>query len=242
MRTKVGDVAQGRYYYDFLGDGDNQSLEKLFSTIESEISKIFNSIELKVRNDITLDLSDKKAIIGFLKLQLIRSDYMRSHISQDIIDKFFKEEFQSEANKLAHAYIIQQSLFEDDFLTGMLNYLMGYEILVLKAHQKIDMYTSSHPIFFHSSGRRSEILERLQKARGDEPFPQIQSNLFFPFSSKICFYFYDPNHITELDLNNWEGDFMAAGISWAGQRIYFRCNDSNINFFSRLKPLLKKLK
>lgn len=231
--TNVRDVAQGKYYYDFLGDGDNQSLEKIFSLIESELAIKFKAILGRVEGNKPLTSEDKSEILKFLRLQFLRSDWMRNKIPANFVREHFKPEHLNKADKLLHAYIIWEGMFSE-----MLDYILNYEMKVLYTHPNLEIFTSSFPLFFSYQGSQEEIIERLQNLRHSS-HPSIESNLFFPLTSRHAIYIYDPNTKNDFSEDSWFPSFVTSGLAWSGQKIYFRENVFSLKLYPMFKPILR---
>lgn len=230
--SNVRDIAQGRYYYDFLGDGDNQSVERMFSLIESKLAPAFDSLIGRIQKGESLTSDDKSAVTQFLKFQFLRSDWMRDKIPPSFIDEYFKPEYVDEADRLLHAYIISEGMF-----TEMLNYVSNYDMRVLYANPKLEIFTSSLPLFFDYQGIIDELILKLIELKTGKN-PSIDSNLFFPITPRYAIYIFDPNHPGTFTEDSWFSSFVSSGIAWSGQRIYFRRHENSLKLYPVLKPLL----
>lgn len=233
INSRVQDVAQGRLYYDFYGDGDKQSLEKMFGIIESELSVEFGNLLQCASEGVALSLENKRAVVRFLKLQFLRSDWMRDKIPQEFINEYFKPEYVDKADKLIHAYIISESMF-----TEMLDYLYDYDMEVLDVNGSLEIFTSSFPLFFNYTDDLQTLLVRLANGNA-ENFPSLHSNLFFPLSSRYAIHIFDPQKPKGFEENEWISSFITSGISWANGRIYFRPHPNSLEVYPVLKPVLK---
>lgn len=230
--TNVRDAAQGRYYYDFHGDGDNQSLEKMFSLLECQLATDFEVLLEHAENREPLTQQDKTTILRFLKLQFLRSDWMRGKIPKGFIEEYFKPEYADKADKLLHAYIISEGMFAES-----LDYISSYATKVLYAHPTLEIFTSSFPLFFDHQGGIEELTKKISAPR-DSSNLFLNSNLFFPLSSVHSVYIYDSGRQLGFDEELWTPTFIATGISWAGERIYFRDHKNSLVLYPKLKPLL----
>lgn len=230
--SRVTDVAQGRYYYDFYGDGGNQSLEKLFGLFESHLAPKFSNILEKARKNESLVDVDKMAILDFLKMQFIRSDWMRDKIPREFIEENFKDEYKDKADKLLHAYVISKGLF-----TEALYYISSYEMVALTLQNNLELFTSSFPMFFHNDGDVRSLMGKLRAMALDRDM-SIDSNLFFPLSSEYAIYIYKSRSPLGFEQDRWFSSFLTSGLAWSRQRIYFRGSPSSLQLYSILKPAL----
>lgn len=232
-RTRVEDVAQGRYFYDFHGDGEKQSLEKLFGIFEAEMSNRHKCLVEKSSSDYELSLEDKEFILAFFKLQFIRSDWLRDKIPQDFIIENFKPDYTDNADKLLHAYIINEGMFTEHF-----EYLREYGFKVFETGPHIEIFTSSFPFYFHSPGGVESILRKIVNTKQQDGL-FIRSNMFFPLSSTKCLYIHDKSTFNDVDEDNWFSLFVPSGFSWSMERIYFRENSTSLELYPVLKRLLQ---
>lgn len=235
-KSRVQDVAQGRYYYDFLGDGDNQTLEKMFSKMEDLIAPYFSDVLGLAADGGALRDVHKHAVHKFLELQFLRSDWMRQKIDRDFVEKFFKPNYVEHAEPLLHAHLIKER-----FMVELLEYIPEYEFLILTAKNQGSLFTSSFPMFFNNEGDVSEVMSRLIRFKHDG-IGRLNCNLFFPISSDYCLYIYDSSKPTEISDDNWFGSFVTSGLSWSNKRIYFRDSDMGRQLYPVVKPLLGLIK
>lgn len=231
-RSRIQDIAQGRYYYDFLGDGDNQTLEGYFGKMEDLLAPYFAEVLELASIGLSLSERHKFAIYKFIELQFLRSDWMRQHISQDLILKNFKPDYIQHGEGLIHAYIIKEKI-----MVELLEYIVDYEFLVLTSEIEDSLFTSSFPIFFNNEG---DILELIAKLVGfkEHSVGTLDSNLFFPISSNYCVYIYDRTKPTEIRQDKWFSSFVTSGFSWSNKRIYFRETATTTQLYPMMKPLL----
>lgn len=232
INTRVADIAQGRYYYDFVGDGENQSLEKLFGILETQLSQNFRNVLTNAEEGLPLTEIDKAAILNFLKLQFLRSDWMRDKIPQQFITENFRPDYIDKADKLLHAYIISQGLF-----TEILDYILEYAMKIYTS-DNIELFTSSFPLFFHHTVDITDLIDRLISPKNSSK-PSLDVNLFFPLSSKHVIYIYNPSNLISFNDQEWYSSFLTSGIAWSRQRIYFQGSQNGLSLYSALKPLLK---
>ncbi|GAA5441078.1 hypothetical protein Dcae01_02611 [Deinococcus caeni] len=233
--TRVQDVAQERYYYDFLGDNGNQYLERLFSLIEGDLSQKYRNLLNSVHDGYILSHDEKQVIISFLKLQLIRSDWMRNKIPDAIVDNLFKEDYVPEGKRLLHAYIIHEGTFAEQ-----LDYLINYQFKVFKADQNLGLFTSSFPCYFHHVGDLDDLLELiLSNRRNSRDDLFMNMDAFFPLSSDFCIYIQKLARFSEIDDQNWYSHFVTSGISWASDKIFFKETKFSTQLYPALKPIIK---
>lgn len=233
IKSRVADVAQGRYYYDFLGDGEKQSLEKLFGIFENQLAPKFEVIIDKAQKGEALSTIDREAILTFIKIQFIRSDWMRDRIPSEFIEEHFKPEYVDRADKLIHAYVISKGLF-----TEMLDYISEYEMKVYTYDDSLELFTSSFPMFFNHVGSIDSLLAKLVSLRFESNM-SLDSNLFFPLSSRHAVYIYKTLRPLGFEEDSWISSFITSGLAWSRQRIYFRGSANGLQLYPILKPAIK---
>ncbi|WP_424949522.1 DUF4238 domain-containing protein [Deinococcus sp.] len=230
--VKVRDAAQGRYYYDFAGDEEKQSLENFLGLLESYIAPEYEKIVAQAEIDIEMTDEQKILILNFVKLQFIRSDWIRKKIPHKILSEIFKPDHLANSDKLVHAYMIKEGMFLEAF-----DYLYNFSIRVLKCPKNVEIFTSSFPIFLHKASDLNVLLNEIQSGLQNKS-PFLDANLFFPLTSNICLYIYNPMKENNLKDDNWYSVFVTCGISFADRKIYFKPQDFSKQVYSALKPLL----